>query len=75
MIEIPKIPQEYLGKYSKNCGYTTSNPREWTPKEIEWVKDLSNRGFSYKDIATSVGRTETAISIKMKRLSKKTKYL
>lgn len=71
MSEIPKIPNEYLGQTKKSCGYTKSVPRTWTEKEIEWLKKLNEEGYTYKQIAISMGRTETAVNIKMKRLSKK----
>ena len=40
--DVPLIPKEYLGKYKKGCGYTNTLPREWTKKEIDWVKELLN---------------------------------
>ena len=70
-MKIPKIPNEYLGEYGKNCGYTTTNPRKWTKEEIKWAVDLKAKAFSTKEIAISLDRSETSVSIKMKRLGKK----
>ncbi len=71
MNNIPKIPKEYLGTYTKACGYTITTPRKWTTNEIEWVKDLLDKGYTAKEIAYSINRTFTSVSIKIKRLSKK----
>ena len=68
---IPKMAEEYKGKITKNGGYTTSAPREWTEKEIEWVQELLKAGYSNKEIAQSVDRTLTSVAIKVKRLGKK----
>ena len=68
--QIPKMPESYKGEVKKGCGYTKTSPREWTPLEIEWVKNLMEQGFSNKDIAESIDRTITSVSIKIKRLSK-----
>lgn len=71
MKEIPIIPSEFLGEHNKNCGYTTTTPRKWTKEEIEWTKNLIKQGYSNKEIAVSLGRSETSVSIKVKRLGKK----
>ena len=64
------MPLEYRGK-RKNCGgYTSTMPREWTEKEIEWLEQMIADGFSVGEIAESMGRSETIISIKKKRLTK-----
>ena len=68
---IPKMPEEYKGKTTKNGGYTTSSPREWTAKELEWVQELLAQGYTSKEIAESVDRTLTSVAIKIKRLGKK----
>ena len=47
MREVPFIPKEYIGEYSKNCGYTTTTPRKWTKDEIKWVEKLIQEGCSY----------------------------
>lgn len=70
---VPKMPNEYKGDYKKSGGYTKSSPREWTPLEIEWVKELLEKGFTNKEIAESVDRTVTSVSIKTKRLSKQSR--
>lgn len=71
MKEIPIIPSEYLGEHNKGCGYTITTPRKWTKEEIEWTKKLINEGFSNKEIAISLGRSEVSVSMKVKRLGKK----
>jgi DNA-binding CsgD family transcriptional regulator len=71
MKDIPIIPDEYKGEHNKNCGYTTTTPRKWTKEEIEWTKKLIENGYSNKEIAISLDRSETSVSIKVKRLGKK----
>lgn len=67
---IPKMPIEYMGTTHKSCGYTKTNPREWTKNEIEWVKDMLTQGYSLSEISESTGRSEASLSIKIKRLGK-----
>lgn len=71
MKEIPIMPSEYLGGYGKNCGYTTTTPRKWTDKEIEWLKKLIEEGYAQKEIAISLSRSLTSVKTKVKKLSKK----
>lgn len=68
---IPLMPEEYKGVVGVGCGYTISNPRQWTDKEIEWCMSLKSKGFSNEEIAASVGRTPVSIQIKLKRIGKK----
>jgi len=68
---IPPIPKEYIGEEQKGCGYTDTTPRVWTDKEIEWTKQLLSDGYTVKEIAKSLDRSETSVSIKVKRLNKK----
>lgn len=68
---IPKMPDEYAGEKMTACGYTISQPRRWSDKEIEWLQEMLSKGFSVKEIAASMGRTEVSVSIKAKRLSKR----
>ena len=70
MRDIPLIPKEYLGSVLKGCGYTITKPRKWTDREIEWVKGLIQEGYSNKEIAISLGRSVTSVSVKVKRLKK-----
>jgi len=65
------LPIEYLGKETKNGGFTKNNPRKWTKKEIEWALQLKEKGFKNKDIAKFLHREIVSVSIKMKRLAKK----
>ena len=71
MGNIPKMPEEYKGEIKKSGGYTKTAPREWTAAEIDWVKKLLEKGFTNKEIAESIDRTEVSTSIKIKRLGKK----
>ena len=65
-----KMPEEYKGKTKGNCGYTATNPRDWTEKEIEWMKTMKQKGYSNDEIAEGMGRSKTSIAIKLKRLGK-----
>lgn len=71
MKNIPKMPREYIGKVNKSGGYTKNAPREWTPREIKWILELKEKGYTNREISESVSRSETSVSIKLKRLSKK----
>ena len=71
MKEIPIMPESYKGDYGASCGYTTTAPRKWTKEEIEWTKALLDKGYNSKEIAVSLNRTQTSVSIKLKRLKKK----
>lgn len=66
----PKMPDEYKGEIEKSGGYTTTEPRKWTASEIEWVKSLKEQGFTNKEIAESIERSQVATAIKIKRLGK-----
>jgi hypothetical protein len=65
------MPSEYKGEYTKNGGLTKFQPRKWTEKEIEWVNMLKDKGFNTKQIAECIDRDVTQVSIKIKRLGKK----
>jgi len=71
MNDIPIMPDEYKGRTTKSCGYTKNAPREWTEQEIQWVQSLLEKGYTRKQIAISIDRSETSTAIKIKRLSKK----
>lgn len=73
MREVPEMPEEYKGKINKSGGYTKNAPREWTAQEIEWATKLKEAGFTNKEIAVSICRSEVSTSIKLKRLAKKDK--
>jgi tRNA G26 N,N-dimethylase Trm1 len=66
-----KMPNEYKGDYIKNGGFTKNQPRKWTDKEVEWVNMLKKKGFNNKQIAGCIDRDITQVSIKIKRLGKK----
>lgn len=52
---LEKMPAEYKGKEKKQTEFTKTSPREWTTKEIEWVKEKHNQGYSVKEIAITFG--------------------
>ena len=67
---VPQMPQEYLGATHEGCGYTESQPREWTDDEVGFLQMLKEQGYTLGEIAESLGRTETSVSIKLKRIGK-----
>lgn len=67
----PKMPEEFKGQDKKWGGITKNVPREWTEQEIEWCLKLKQDGFTISDIAQSIDRDVTSVSIKLKRLTKK----
>lgn len=69
-MEPPKMPEKYKGEELNKTEYTKTVPRKWTDKEIEWCLKLNDEGYSYSEIADSVERSNTSVSIKMKRLKK-----
>lgn len=76
LLEFPKrevqiMPTSFQGTIGKSCGYTKSCPREWTDSEIDWMLKMKDDGFTIAEIAESIGRTETSVSIKFKRIGKK----
>ncbi len=68
---IPMMPEEYKGKTGKGCGYTKSQPRQWTADELVWIENLRDEGYSNEEIGISTGRTPISIQIKLKRLGKR----
>ena len=54
---IPMMPEEYKGKTGKGCGYTKSQPRQWTADELVWIENLRDEGYSNEEIGISTGRT------------------
>lgn len=67
---VPVLPEEYRGEEKPQTAYVNSAPREWSDSEVEWLRDMRAKGFTNAEIAESMGRTETSISIKLKRLGK-----
>lgn len=65
------MPKEYYGDYTTKTKYVSSTPRKWTKDEIMWCKDKMDEGYSYGEIAEAIDRTQTSVSIKMKREKKK----
>ena len=67
---IPKMPDEYKGKMMTGCGYTDTQPRQWNSLEIAWLESMRADGYTVKEIAKSMGRSESSISLKCRRLHK-----
>ena len=70
MNNIPMMPLEYRGKEKTGCGFTFTTPREWNSQEVAWLKSMHGDGYSIKEIAKSMGRTEASVSLKLKRMTK-----
>jgi len=64
------MPEEFYGAYKTSGGYTKTEPREWTADEIGWILEKKQEGYSNKLIAEAIKRSEVALQIKLKRLSK-----
>ena len=67
------MPSEYMGEYiinGKGRGGGITTPRKWTQKEIDWVLELRENGYSIPQIAESCGRSEVSVGIKIKRIGK-----
>lgn len=70
MSGVPMMPTEYIGEQLKGCGYTETIPRKWTPQEIDWMFSLRKQGYSKREIAESIGRSEASVFAKLKRVGK-----
>lgn len=70
---LPKLTYPYpLGELTTKTEYVSSTPRKWTKQEEEWLLDKHKAGYSYAEIAEALNRTITSVSIKGKRLQKRT---
>ena len=72
-MEVPMYPNE-LKKQIKKSEFKEFilESRKWTEKEEEWAWELHQQGYTYKQIAYSLGRENSnSVPIKMKRLKKK----
>ena len=69
--EVPKLPSKMKGENRTNCGYTHTSPREWTEDEVGFMRDLFSQGYTLGEVAESLGRSETSIAIKLKRIGKR----
>jgi hypothetical protein len=63
-------PPEIIGEKRKSGGYTKTTPREWTPAEVNWLLEKKNAGYSNKELALALDRSDVSIQIKLKRLTK-----
>lgn len=67
---VPMMPSEYMGARRPACGYTRTEPREWTSAEIGWMQQLRADGYTPAQIAESMGRSAVSVSVKLKRIGK-----
>ena len=51
--------------------YTKTVPKKWEENDIKQLLELKEKGYSKKQIAELMNRTEVSIQIKLKRLGKK----
>ena len=63
-------PKEIIGQQRTPGGFTKTTPREWTPAEISWLLEKKQLGYSNKQLAVALGRSDVSIQIKLKRLTK-----
>lgn len=70
MNNVPIMPESFKGKLLKHNPLVIHQPRQWTKEEIEWATNLRNEGYTVKEIAYSLDRDYTQVSIKMKRIAK-----
>jgi len=73
------MPKEYYGKefsmredVREMQRRSSITVRRWTPEEIAWVREKLDDGYTPRSVGKAINRTETAISIKMKRHGKNT---
>lgn len=72
-----KKPLKYLGETKEHLtkpenSPVLTTPRRWSKEEEEWALKCSNEGYSSSEIAIALERSQTSVSIKLKRLKKKT---
>lgn len=65
-----EVPSEFIGQYKKSGGYTSTTPREWTEQELNWALEQRQAGYSVKQIAEALSRSEVSVQIKLKRNGK-----
>lgn len=71
-MSVPIMPREYVGRILPDGGGNKGPHREWTEKEVSWLKQMLADGYSRQDIAESMGRTIVSVELKQKRLGKRT---
>jgi len=66
----PECKREYYKEYhSKTRRKKGMKPkRRWTDKEVEKLKQLKEKGYTYEEIAKRLNRTKTAVIEKYKQL-------
>lgn len=72
LFEVSKLeaPVEIFGEVKKSGGYTKTAPREWTDLEVDWLLKNKKLGYSNKELAKALDRSDVSIQIKLKRLTK-----
>lgn len=71
-MNVPKMPNEFKGKerITHHKDYDRFS-RDWTKEEEKWIWNLYKSGYKIKEMAESVDRDITSVSIKIKRLKKR----
>ena len=54
--------------------YTRTVPKKWTEDEVAFLVDSKKKGYTTKEIAEAMGRTNTSVSIKAKRIKKQKEH-
>lgn len=65
-----KMPEEYKSKVYFNPN-NNSYSRIWSDEEINFLKDMRNKGYSFKEISESMDRNLHSVKMKWKRLTQK----
>lgn len=65
-----QMPDEFYGDLKPSTEFVKSVPRTWTDNELQWCVDSIESGFSVREIAEAIGRTEISVQVKLKRMTK-----
>jgi hypothetical protein len=65
-----RLPDEFRGANRVKTAPVKTVPRTWTQQEVDWCLERRAAGWTYADLAEATGRSETSVSIKIKRMSK-----
>ena len=59
-------------KTTKKTQYTKTPPKKWTIEEENWALEQRKKGYNSREIGIALNRTETSVSLKLKRIKKRT---
>lgn len=68
--QVPPMPETARGADKPKTEFVKTTPREWTDEEVAYLRKMKEAGYTLAEIAESMGRGETSVSIKLKRLGK-----